>query len=429
MTNNYELRIETSEFKKALDVLSTVINKKNALPILGDACIRYDRERKLFTMTAGNSEQFIELECWRQDENADDGHSRWMFNDSHGRGDDKREPLEAFCVSVDDFREAFATLPSMPAMCYLSLDAEMNGGSIRVTYGKGEFTLPVDLATEYPQVQKVVERDGEEKREGVQPLVKFSIETLRLLPLIAAARVCSASDDLRPVMNTVCIDVFHDKAVVVATDGQSLYRQGIDTGMGWLRYGEFPANEGTNLLIPSQSLQPLVKALAGEESMTLTADSQRISFENATGSIRLTSVCIEGRYPNYDSVIPRDNQHRIVLDCADLIATLRRISLFSSEASNLCVLRRNEGHVVFNANDGDFGRNADEQVAIVNDDCTLAEGTQIGFKISTMQKLLQCISSDNVVIEIGSPERALLLKEDMDASSLTLLLMPVLVNQ
>ena len=50
---NYELRIETSEMKKALDVLSSVVNKKNSLPIMACACIRYDRSRKLFTMTAG----------------------------------------------------------------------------------------------------------------------------------------------------------------------------------------------------------------------------------------------------------------------------------------------------------------------------------------------------------------------------------------
>lgn len=425
---NYELRIETSEFKKALDVLSTVINKKNALPILGCACVRYDRERKLFTMTAGNSEQWMQIECWRADDQADDGHRRWMFNDSHGRADDKREPLQAFCVNVEDFREAFATLPSMPAMCFLSLDVQQGGGSIRVTYGKGEFTLPVQLATEYPQVPTVIERDGEEKREGVQPLVKFSIETQRMLPLIAAARVCSANDELRPVMNTVVIDAFFDKAVIVASDGHSLYKHNLDTGMGWLRYGEFAVTESAKILIPTQAISPLVKAFAATETLTLTADTQRICIESPEG-IKLTTLTIEGRYPNYESVIPKDNPHRLLLDRAELAATLRRVSIFSAEASNLAILKRNEEHVGITANDDSFGRNAAEQVSIINtDDCQLPDGFQIGFKISTMLQLLGCISTDNVAIELSDPSRAVLLKEDDRVSGLTLLQMPMVVN-
>ena len=110
---NYELRIETSEMKKALDVLSTVVNKKNALPILADACIRYDRQRKLFTIEASNTEQHLLIECWTPDEKAQKGERPWLFLD----GDSKEQPLEAFCINVGDFREAFSisrsTLPTM----------------------------------------------------------------------------------------------------------------------------------------------------------------------------------------------------------------------------------------------------------------------------------------------------------------------------
>lgn len=418
---NYELRIETADFKKSLDILGTVINKKNALPILADVCVRYDRERKLFTMTAGNTEQYIEIECWRNDEQADKGVRPWLFLDK----DDRQAPFEAVCFNVEAFREAFGQLPSMPSACFLTLND--GGGSLTVTHNKGRFTLPVESALDYPPVPKVVEKGGE-MREGVNPVVKFSMETQCLLPIVGAARVCVANDELRPVMNAVCLDAFHDHLIIVASDGHSLYRQNLDTGMGWLRYGEFGATESAKVLLPSQSLSPLMKALGASQSFTLTADTQRIRIENASGSVRLTSVCIEGRYPNYESVIPKDNQHRLVLDRAELSATLRRISLFSNESSNMCILNRRDEHVSLNASDADFGRQADEQVAIINPDSTLADGTQIGFKISTMQKLLGCIGSDNVVLEIGTPDRAMLLKEDERVSSKTLLIMPMLVN-
>lgn len=420
---NYELRIETKDFKKALDVLSTVINRKNALPIMACARISYNREKKLFTMTGGNTEQWLAIDCWRPEEQADNGVRPWLFLDK----DDRQAPFDGVCINVEAFREAFATLPTMPCTCYLKLDEK--GGSLTLTHSKGQFTLPVESAVDYPPVPEVVEKGGEQ-RQGVSPLVKFSIETLRLLPIIDAARCCAAADELRPVMNTVCLDAFHDHLIVVASDGHSLYRQNIDTGMGWLRYGEFAVTASAKVLIPTPSLSPLVKAFATEQSLTLTADTQRICIENGSGSVRLTSVCMDGNYPAYDSVIPKDNQHRLVIDRAELSATLRRISIFSAEASNLAVLRRDDEQVVINASDDIDGRNADEKVTIINSgDATLPNGTQIGFKIATMQKLLQCIGSDNVVLEIGTPDRAVLLKEDEKVSSLTLLLMPMLVNQ
>ena len=129
---NYELRIETSEMKKALDMLSTVINSKNPLPILGDALCRYDRERRVFTMTAGNGDMWLQTDYTRK--TPDNRAEPWMFEDTGNRGDGKREPLEAFCIRISDFREAFANLPSMPAHCYLQTGDE--GGQLRVTYNK-----------------------------------------------------------------------------------------------------------------------------------------------------------------------------------------------------------------------------------------------------------------------------------------------------
>lgn len=422
---NYELRIETSEMKKALDVLSTVVNKKNSMPILGCACIRYHRDRKLFTITAGNSEQWLTMECWKKDEKAERGYREWIFLDK----DSKEQPLDAFCITVEAFREAFSMLPSLPAQCYLKIDE--NGGSLRVNHSKGEFTMPINecgAADQYPEVPAVVEKGGE-LQNGITPVVKFSIKSNEILPVISAARVCAANDELRPVMNTVCVDCFHDRMVIVSSDGHSLFKKSIDTGMGWMRYGEFPVDQSAKVLIPKQALTPLVKALEQSEDIMLTADTQRISVQSGDGGIRLTTVCIDGKYPNYESVIPKDNHHQLLIDRQEMNTTLRRISLFSAEGSNLAILRKDDEHVILNASDEGYGRNANEQVSIVNNESTtLPDGFEIGFKIATMQQLLGCISTDNVLLELGEPNKAMLVKEDAKVSSVTLLIMPMLVQ-
>ena len=427
---NYELRIETSEMKKALDMLSTVINSKNPLPILGDALCRYDRERRVFTMTAGNGDMWLQTDCTRKTQ---DGQVEpWMFEDTGNRGDGKREPLEAFCIRISDFREAFANLPSMPAHCYLQTGDE--GGQLRVTYNKGEFTLPVEPAGEYPQVPRVVEQ-GEPG--NAQPIVKFTIATQQLLPLIAAARNCTADDELRPVMNAVALDCYHDRLIIAASNGHCLYKRILDTlGAGWLRYGEFPTLDPQTqqsghaiILLPKQTASPLMKALAQTETITLTADSQRISIEG--DGRRLTTASIEGRYPNYDSVIPKDSPHHVTLDRSEIMATLRRISYFSSEASNMGVMRYDgNDHFDLEASDLDFGRKAAEKVAIVNGESIhLPDGFAIGYKISTMLSVLALAQSDNIILDLADPSRAIVIREDEPNSRLTLLCMPMLVNE
>jgi len=427
---NYELRIETSEMKKALDMLSTVVNSKNPLPILGDALCRYDRERRVFTMTAGNGDMWLQTDCTRKTQ---DGQAEpWMFEDTGNRGDGKREPLEAFCIRISDFREAFANLPSMPAHCYLQTGDE--GGQLRVTYNKGEFTLPVEPAAEYPQVPRVVEQ-GEPG--NAQPIVKFTIATQQLLPLIAAARNCTADDELRPVMNAVCLDCYHDRLIIAASNGHCLYKRILDTlGAGWLRYGEFPTLDPSTgqsghaiILLPKQTVSPLMKALAQTETITLTADSQRISIEG--DGRRLTTASIEGRYPNYDSVIPKDSPHHVTLDRSEIMATLRRISYFSCEASNMGVMRYDgNDHFDLEASNLDFGRKAAEKVAIVNgESLTLPDGFAIGYKISTMLSVLGLAQADNIIFDLADPSRAIVIREDEPNSRLTLLCMPMLVNE
>jgi len=424
----YELRIETSEMKRALDVMATVVNRKNAMPILADARIAYDRERKVFGMTASNGDMYLEMGCWRHDDNVEGKRQPWMFHDSHNAGDDKAAPLADFCVNVEMFREAFASIPALPANCKLVLGDDGEGGMLTVNYGKGEFTLPVDSAQDFPPVPAVVTKDGEQ-REGISALACFQIDAERLLPLVNAARCCVAADELRPQMCAVCVDTFQDRFVVVSSDGHSLFRQQVDMGMGWLKYGNFAADQSAKLLLPAPVLSPMQKALTGEEKITLTADTQRISIENGDGRVRLTFQVPEARYPNYETVIPKESAYKVVVDRMELTATLRRISPFSETGSNLCTMKREGDRLTLDTSDIAAGRTASEQVSIINPDSSLPDGFKMGFKIQTMQKLLTCATTESIQLLINDPRTAALLREEDGKSGLTLLIMPMIVNQ
>lgn len=421
------VRIETSEMKKALAMAGTVINNKNSLPILGDVVLKYSKEQNLFTLLSGNSEQFLSIDCATTDK--DGNRQPWMIMIEN----DRRDPFTQVAISHSTLREAIATLPAMPVTA--TIDTEKN--LLKVNYQKGEFSLPVESADEYPVLPAVAvpadnSADGAAdvpgaSPSGATPLVRLTMHGDELVQHIIRASICVASDELRPQMGCVCADLFHDKAVFVSTDGHSLYRRHIEPGVGYLDYGKFAANQSATVLIVPQVLTPLKNAFAGAKSVTMTADTHRVEF--ATDGIRLISRTIDSRYPNYNSVIPQNNPHLLVIGRAELSSALRRVQVFANESSNMVIFYRDGSQLHLSASDYDFSRQADEQVAIVNEgDTTFPENLRFGCKISTMLTLLSAITTDDVRLRLADPSRAFLLSPDDDKAGLVLLQMPMLVN-
>ena len=417
------VRIETSEMKKALAMAGTVINSKNSLPILGDVVLKYSKEQSLFTLLSGNSEQFLSIDCATTDKEGN--RQPWIIMIEP----DRRDPFTQVAISHSTLREAIATLPAMPVTA--TIDTEKN--LLKVNYQKGEFSLPVESAAEYPALPAVA-MPAENAAEGAgaspsgaTPLVRLTMQGDELVQHIIRASICVASDELRPQMGCVCADLFHDKAVFVSSDGHSLYRRHIEPGVGYLDYGKFAADQSATVLIVPQVLTPLKNAFAGAKSVTMTADTHRVEF--ATDGIRLISRTIDSRYPNYNSVIPQNNPHLLVIGRAELSSALRRVQVFANESSNMVIFYRDGSQLHLSASDYDFSRQADEQVAIVNSgDTTFPENLRFGCKISTMLTLLSAITTDDVRLRLADPSRAILLSPDDDKAGLLLLQMPMLVN-
>ncbi len=411
------VRFETSEMKKALDVCGTCINSKNALPILGSVILKYSKEQNLFQMLASNSEQFITLDCTTPDKEGK--REPWLLMIDY----DRRDPFTEIAVPHAALREAVATLPTMPVTAEIDTEKML----ITVQYGKGQFSMPVESAQEFPVMPAVAVKGEQATENGPSPIVRMTSDGDRLVQQILRANVCCANDELRPQMGCVAVDMFQDKMVFVSSDGHSLYKQTDDTGVGYLDYGEFPATASATVLIVPQLFRPLAKAFAGAQSVTLTADTQRVAF--SADGVLLVSRTLDQRYPNYESVIPKQNPHTLLLDRFELAAALRRVQVFANSSSNMATLTRDGQHLALATEDYDFSRQAAERVAIVNaDDTSLPDQFRIGCKISTVLALLQVIPTDNVRLVLDDPSRAFLWLPDDPKNGLTLLQMPMLLN-
>lgn len=139
-------------------------------------------------------------------------------------------------------------------------------------------------------------------------------------------------------------------------------------------------------------------------------------------------VCrlIEGRYPNYNSVIPQNNPHKAVIDRSSLISALRRVSVFSSQASSLIKLNLSTNQMKISAQDIDFSTSAEETLMCQYE----GNDMSIGFKSSFLIDILNNIPSTNVVIELADPSRAgvIVPEEQSENEDLLMLLMPMMLN-
>lgn len=428
-----KLSFETKDFSEALAKIGSIVNSKLALPIMGDILLAYDKQEGIFTMTASDTESWITMKCVNRD-----GDPFVRIEEA-----DNTDPFEAVCLPYKALSKAVGVLPKVGVLrVTFEADTNQSAGKYEVIYGTnlndedenrrqgGRFTLPFDSAVEYPRPQQVVTREAAQQGgQTAQPVCRFTVDAAKILTPMKQARVCCASDELRPVMNGECLDIHHDHIIVVASDGHSLFKQAIDLGVGYLSYGEFPADQSAMLLVPKSVLTSIADTIQGD--VTITADSQRIEWRTANVII----VCrqIEGKYPNYNSVIPKETPVRIACDRRDIVAALRRVSLFADDSSQLVKLtaagQTADGvqNIELSADDWDFYKGATERVAI--SDAAAADGFSIGFKCSTLLGLLGCIDTDGVIFNLADASRAFLLREDDTKSSKVMLCMPMLVNE
>lgn len=407
------MTIDASQWKKALAMLSPIVNAKMALPILADVVLKYDSERDIFTMTCSDSETWITIDCTDKDGQP------WI----HMIEDDLYDKFEEIAIQLAPLKEAVSLLPSAQL-----LEVHFKGNVMNVNYGIGEFEMACESAETFPKPQAVAAQ-GE---EGA--LCRFTLDAEQLLPMMSAAAESTADDELRLVMNGVCLDVYNDKVVVVATNGHELFKDIIDTGVGsgWLEYGSFPAFDpqtqkagSAHLLITKKTRKALASAVS-DGPLTVTADRQRVEF-SATG-VRIVARMIEGHYPNYDAVIPKDGQYRVTVSRDSLRLALRRLRLFADESVQLAEISRDGNEFVIRSASAEYSRSGSERIAIIEGDTFLPSVFSIGFKISIAISILDRISSENVVLILSDRSSPILYKRDVVRSSRLILQMPMRVE-
>lgn len=409
-----KMTIDAAQWRKALAMLSPVVNSKMTLPILGDVILKYEEERNLFTMTVSDSETWVTLDCTDKD-----GKS-WMCMIE----DDPKDKFREVAIPFAPLKDAVSLLPSAQLLQVTFSDTTM-----MVNYGIGELKMEYESSETFPQPLPVA---GKDKADA---LCRFTLNADKILPVMADAILSSADDELRMVMNGVCLDVYNDKVIVVATNGHELFKDVIETGIGggWLEYASFPAfnpdtqQQGSAKLLIGKKARKALSSAVSTGDITVTADKQRCEFK--ANGVRVVARLIEGNFPNYESVIPKDSQYRVTVSRDALRLALRRVQFSADESTNMVSLCRDGQHFVVKSANADYGRSGQERVDIHDTDAFLPEGFFIGLKISTAVNILERIRTDSVVLVLSAPERPVLYRPDDVHSSQLILQMPMRVEE
>ena len=286
-------------------------------------------------------------------------------------------------------------------------------------------------------------QNGENVKKGNVSLVYFSAEafpraaqpdnaSLHIsLPMATFSNVLShagkfvSDSDLRPVMRCLCIDVAEDRSEVifVASNGHVLIKlihtNNPDTGGS----NFFRSGTPGKILVYSCFFKTL-SVFDGCEDIDIEANDSMVRF--TAGDITFVCKKAEGQYPNYNSVIPRNNPYVITVDKRELANVVKRVALFSSESSNLIVLKKDGMFLDVSAQDLDFNMSANDQVLITEGTCP--EGHSIGFKASSLLDVLTPIPSDTVTLHLSDPSRAVVVTANESSPRALTLLMPMILN-
>jgi DNA polymerase-3 subunit beta len=288
----------------------------------------------------------------------------------------------------------------------LTFDINEATNEVKIISDKGEFSVHGESAEDYPLPVAMDEA-----------AVKFETKCGLMLDGINKTFFATANDDLRPVMNCILVEMNEDNFTFVASDAHKLVR--------YKRLDAKSENGQHTLILPKKPALMLKNILPKDDSALQMSFNERMaSF--VFGDYKMTATLVEGRFPNYNSVIPQNNPKKVIIEKKELYNSLRRVSVMANQASNLVKFDLEAEKLTISAQDVDYAMSGHETIICQYE----GDRIEIGFKSPFLQEILSNMTSENVVLELSDPTRPglfLPFENDDEDEDLLMLLMPMMV--
>lgn len=360
-----------------LQAISKVINSKNTLPILD--CFLLELKDSTLTLTAADTETRLVTSL--------------EVSEVEGNG--------KLAINARNLLDPLKELPDQP----LTFDINDENLEIFIYFHNGKYNFIGQNGDDYPQPKALSDS-----------AISLTIGAQLLYSAINRTLFASADDELRPVMNGVYFDITTDDLTFVASDGHKLVRY---------KTLEVKGSERASFILPKKPSN-LLKSILPKESNDVEIKFDENNAYITMASYTMTCRFIEGRYPNYNSVIPQNNANKVVLDRQSFLNALKRVSVFSNPANSLVKLQLSDNSIIVSAQDIDFSTAAEETISCEY----VGTAMNIGFKSNFLIEILNNIQANEISLELSDPSRAGLIfpVEKDENEDLLMLLMPMMLN-
>ncbi|WP_298902870.1 DNA polymerase III subunit beta [uncultured Psychroserpens sp.] len=367
--------VSSTYLLKQLQVLGGVINSSNTLPILDNFLF----ELKDSKLTVSASDLETTMSSTLDVESDKDG---------------------SIALPARLLLDTLKTFPEQP----LTFVVEDNN-TVEISSNHGKYALAYADGNEFP---KAVELDNPSTTTIAGDI---------LATAIGKTIFAAGNDDLRPVMSGVFFQFSTEGLTFVATDAHKLVKYTRE---------DVKANQVAEFIMPKKPLNLLKGILAAnDDAVTIEYNDSnaKFTFENSVLVCRL----IDGKYPNYEAVIPKENPNKLTIDRTQFLNSVRRVSIFSNKTTHQIRLKIAGAELNISAEDIDYSNKAEERLT-----CDYqGDDMQIGFNSRFLTEMLNNLNSDEVQLEMSLPNRAGILTpiDGLDAGEhVTMLVMPVMLN-
>lgn len=366
--------VSSSELLKRLQIASGAISSNPVLPILEDFLFTISSNKLQIAATDLETSITTDLE---------------VMADSDGM----------VAVPAKILLETLKALPQQP----ITFNINKENYAIEITSAYGKYKLAGENGGDFP---KIPEPDTVDT---------LTIASAALSQGISKTLFAASNDELRPAMTGIYFQVDFSKLILVATDAHKLVKY---------TFHEVNSEVNTSFIIPKKALNLLKTAVgdSGEVTLSFNNSNAFFSFKDTELVCRL----IDARYPDYNAVIPVENPNVLSMNRVDFQSSLKRIAIYANKTTNQVILNINDGSLTISAQDLDFSNEATEQLVCSYDGSPIS----IGFNAKFLIEMLGVLESEEVKIELSTPNRAgiLLPVEETEGEEILMLVMPVMLS-
>jgi len=370
--------VSSSVLLKNLQALSGVLNNSNTLPILDDFLFQLTESELHITASDLETTMTVTLEPA------------------------KAEEPGVVAIPAKILIDTLKTLANIPVTISID-DASL---LVEISAGEGKYKLSGHKSDEFPQTPAI-----EEAR-------KLVIESSVLLKAFNKTIFAAGNDELRPVMSGVFCEFTPDDMTFVATDAHKLVRY---------KRTDASSEDSVAFILPKKPINQLKNILPDDESKVSMEYNEKNAFFTFN-NVKLVCRLIEGKYPNYEAVIPQNNPNKLHVDKFQLLNSIKRVSIFANQSTHQVRFKISGKELVLSAEDIDFSNEAKERLTCNYE----GEDIEIGFNSRFMIDMLTNVDSEEIVIEMSAPNRAGIIlpaENENTAEDILMLVMPVMLNQ